>query len=291
MEISIRGLKRVSEFRDVEELQKEVWGFDNRDLIPIVQLVSATQVGGVAIGAFDGDTLVGFVYGFLGSVAGSLVLHSEMLAVRSGYRNLGIGYKLKVAQREQVLSQGITHRITWTFDPLQCRNAHFNFTKLGVVADRYKIDFYGEATSSFLHSNGTDRLWVSWLLDSRRVKERVEDSSPDVAPSMFDGIVPLVRIGPDLLPQRNSAAERHTEERVLIEVPGDIDTLQQNSPTLASQWREATRRAFSEQLAAGYLVEEFCRQNRNGLKLGVYLLTRRKLADFDGSEDSRAPAV
>src|SRR5208337_2468443 len=104
------------------ELQKEVWGFENRDLIPLVQLVAANQAGGMVIGAFDGDTLVGFAYGFLGCVAGSLALHSEMLAVKPGYRNLGIGYKLKLAQRERALAQGIIRRITWTFDPLQSLN-------------------------------------------------------------------------------------------------------------------------------------------------------------------------
>ena len=291
MEIAIRRLERFSEFRDVEGLQKEVWGFEDRDVIPFVQLVSAHEVGGVLIGAFDGDALVGFAYGFLGYVAGTAVLHSEMLAVKDGYRNLGIGYRLKLAQRKQVLAQAMTLRITWTLDPLQSRNAYFNFAKLGALADQYKINFYGQATSSFLHSNGTDRLWVSWLLESRRVKQRIGNPLPDVVPSALEGIAPLIRIGFDLSPQRNSSAGEQNDKRVLIEVPWDIDALQQKSPTLAHQWREATRRAFSEQLAAGYLVEEFYCQNRKGRRLGVYLLTLRTLADFDQNEDSPVPAA
>ena len=286
MGIAIRRLEHFPEFRDVEELQKEVWGFEDRDVIPFVQLVSAHQAGGLVIGAFDGDVLVGFAYGFLGYVAGASVLHSEMLAVKDGYRNLGIGYKLKLAQREHLLAQATTHRITWTFDPLQSRNAYFNFAKLGVLADQYKINFYGEATSSFLHSNGTDRLWVSWLLDSQRVKQRIDNSLPGVAPSALEGIAPLIRIGPDLSPQRNSSASGQKKNRVLIEVPGDIDALQQSSPMLAQQWREATRRAFSETIAAGYLVEEFYRQNRNGVKLGVYLLKIGKLVSLVEEENS-----
>lgn len=77
----------------------------------------------------------------------------------------------------------------------------------------------------------------------------------------------------------------------MIEVPCDVDALQRESPALATQWREATRWAFHEQLASGYLVEEFYCQNRNGLKFGVYLLTSRKLADFAGDEDCWTPAV
>ena len=69
--------------------------------------------------------------------------------------------QLKQAQRERALTLGI-QRITWTFDPLQSKNAHLNFAKLGTVSDRYKPDFYGPETSSLLHRNGTDRLWVTW---------------------------------------------------------------------------------------------------------------------------------
>jgi len=278
LDILIRGMERFSEFRDAEELQKEVWGFKDRDLIPLLQLAAAHQVGGTVIGAFDGDTLVGFVYGFLGYAARSLVLHSEMLAVKPAYRNLGIGYKLKLAQRTQTLAQGITRRITWTFDPLQSRNAHFNLTKLGALADEYRIDFYGQTSSSFLHSNSTDRLWMSWLLDSQRVKQRLEGSS--VMPPALAEAVPLIRVGPDLSPQRVGSPGQLKGVSALIEVPYDIDALQGEDPALAARWRAATRWAFNQQLASGYLVEEFYRQDRDGQKLGCYLLTSRRLADF-----------
>jgi predicted GNAT superfamily acetyltransferase len=89
-----------------------------------------------------------------------------MLAVLPGYRDRNIGRDLKLAQRDAALKMGI-RRMTWTFDPLQSKNAFLNFTKLGVVSNVYKRDFYGE-TSSFLHALGTDRLWVSWMLDEPR---------------------------------------------------------------------------------------------------------------------------
>jgi len=81
-----------------------------------------------------------------------------MLAVLDAYRHLDLGSRLKQAQRERALALGV-QEITWTYDPLQSRNAHFNFSKLGVVSDTYKVDFYGPETSSLLHQNGTDRLW------------------------------------------------------------------------------------------------------------------------------------
>src|SRR5678816_1777975 len=169
-EITIRNIDDAAEMRAVEDLQKEVWGIPDLDVVPLTQLVAAKEAGGVLIGAFDGDTLVGFVYGFPSYERGQLAHHSHMLAVKPAYRNFDLGRRLKLAQREQVLAQGIK-LMTWTFDPLQSLNAYFNFNKLGVVADRYLINFYGEDAQSFLHRTGTDRLWVSWFIATDRVKD------------------------------------------------------------------------------------------------------------------------
>src|SRR5918995_5227341 len=173
--IVIRDIELISEMRDVEALQKEVWACHDRDIVPLTILVATRELGAILIGAFDGSLLIGFAYSFVGREDERMVHHSHMLAVRPAYRNVNLGYKLKLAQRDRALAQGIT-RMTWTFDPLQSLNAHFNYAKLGVVADAYKINFYGEATSSFLHQigSGTDRLWVTWPLDSSRVQERLQ---------------------------------------------------------------------------------------------------------------------
>jgi predicted GNAT superfamily acetyltransferase len=270
--IVIRDIKQVSEVHAVEELQKEVWGLPALDVVPLSHLVAVKAAGGVLLGAFDRKTLVGFVYGFVSYEYGQMAHHSHMLAVKSAYRNLNLGQKLKLAQRERVLAQGIT-LMTWTFDPLQSLNAYFNFNKLGVLADQYKVDFYGADASSFLHRNGTDRLWVAWLLRSHRVNERLVN--PDVA-----HVTPLVQLQADDSPRRSSS-DGLLQEQALIEIPANINELQQDSVELAFQWREATRWAFTEAFAAGYLVVDFCRQSRGDQQLGVYLLSREKrLGDF-----------
>jgi predicted GNAT superfamily acetyltransferase len=143
--ITIRDLMLTEEVYRVEELQKEVWGISDRDITPLTQLVAAREAGGILLGAFDGAVLAGFAYGFIGYEQGEMTLHSHMLAVKPAYRNRNLGYRLKLAQREQALERGI-ERMTWTFDPLQSLNAHFNFSKLGVISDQYKINFYGEST-------------------------------------------------------------------------------------------------------------------------------------------------
>jgi chorismate synthase len=239
-EIVIREVESAAEMRAVEELQKEVWGIPDLDVVPATHLIAAKAAGGVLLGAFDGNTLVGFVYGFVAQEDGRIAHHSHMLAVKPEYRNFNLGYKLKVAQRDEALAQGI-ELITWTFDPLQSLNAYFNFTKLGVIADRYVINFYGEEAASFLHQTGTDRFWVKWLLTSDRVVQRLLTPKPVL---------------------------ENPSDKLLIEIPADINAVQQESPELAREWRERTRRAFTEALGRGYVVRDFYREKT----VGVYIL-------------------
>jgi predicted GNAT superfamily acetyltransferase len=179
--MEIRELRGVGEFHAVEEMQKEVWGCSDLEVVPAVHFIPVCAVGGILLGAFDGQTLAGFVYGFPGFEGEERIIHSDMLAVRSTHRDRGLGRALKMAQRERALAMGI-HKITWTFDPLQARNAHLNFAQLGVTADRYLRDFYGETTSP-LHRMGTDRLWVTWHLDK-------QGGGPSPAPALRIEIPP-----------------------------------------------------------------------------------------------------
>jgi len=270
--IIIRDIDRFEELREVERLQKEVWGCGDLDVVPVTLLAASREVGGVLLGAFEGPTMVGFVYGFPAQEGGKVSHHSHMLAVKPGYRNLDLGYKLKLAQREAVLKQGID-RITWTYDPLQSLNAYFNFGKLGVIADRYHVNFYGEATSSFLHQFGTDRLWVTWQLNSRRVRESLENGTGLVT---ADGAPSLVQVGSEGSPQRNIPAQALDNKFFLIEIPANINELQGRSPTLAVEWRAATRWAFTEAMNRGFVVEEFCRTTVGNQAIGKYLLNHAK---------------
>ncbi len=275
-DIVIRDVSGQAEIRAVEKLQKEVWGISDLDVVPTTQLVAAQAAGGVLLGAFDGEILIGFVYGFPGFEDGQATHHSHMLAVKPDYRNYNLGQKLKLAQRTRVLAQGI-NVMTWTFDPLQSANAHFNFNKLGVISNRYFVNFYGAEAASFLHRNGTDRLWVTWLLSSRRVKEQIGGTNDD-APEI-ESAVRLVQIEKDDSPRLNDSANGLSNESVLIEIPADINELERRSGELASAWRDATRAAFTKALSSGYVVENFYRRSRSGQQISTYYLSRRKSFD------------
>ena len=275
--IVIRDVIGGAEMRSVEELQKEVWGIPDLDVVPFSHLVAAQAAGGVLLGAFDRERLIGFVYGFVSYEHGTVAHHSHMLAVKPAYRNFNLGYKLKLAQRERVLSQGI-NLITWTFDPLQSLNAHFNFSKLGVVSDRYLVNFYGEDAASFLHRNGTDRLWVTWLIKSSRVNRRLGSTS---AAATLGSVIPLVQLDSDDAPRKTDLTDSLSNEQALIEIPADISDLERRNSEIARKWREVTRWAFTKAIAASYIVTDFSRQMRGEQAVGIYVLHRRQgFSDF-----------
>jgi predicted GNAT superfamily acetyltransferase len=277
-DITIREINELAEMRAVEELQKETWGIPDLDVVPLTQLVAAKEAGGVLIGAFDDETLVGFVYGFPSFERGELAHHSHMLAVKPAYRNYDLGRRLKLAQREHVIAQGIG-LISWTFDPLQSLNAHFNFGKLGVLADRYFLNFYGEDAPSFLHQTGTDRLWVSWLVSSERVKERMSGISYS-APSNLGPS--LVQVEADDSSRRNDLDEGLAQDHAVLEIPSNIDALPRET---GLRWREDTRWAFTEALKAGYFVDGFVRETRGDKRIGKYILSRKKAHKAQKEDD------
>lgn len=198
--MEIREIKGIAELRAVEDMQIEVWGISERELVSALTLIPVVAVGGILLGAFDGTTLVGFVYGFPGFEGDERIIHSDMLAVRETYRDRGTGRALKLAQRDRALQMGI-EKITWTFDPMRAKNAKLNFG-LGVTADRYLRDFYFDTTSP-LHAGGTDRLWVTWHLCGKAPaaspKVRIPITTRDAMRAQFESAFAhgLIAIGFD----------------------------------------------------------------------------------------------
>ena len=261
--VEIREIAGQIELRAVEELQKEVWGVPDLEVVPLTQMVAAQAAGGILLGAFDGEILAGFAYGFVGCEDGQMTHHSHLLAVKPDYRNYDLGRRLKFAQRKRALAQGI-NLMTWTFDPLQSLNAYFNFNKLGVFSNRYFVNFYGAEAASFLHQTGTDRLWVTWGL-TKIDRQTAED---------FGQITPLVKVGNDEFPISSDLNEGLKGKQALMEIPSNINDLVKRNDGSAKKWRETTRRAFTEAIDKGFTVKNFYRINRGDAQIGVYLLAR-----------------
>jgi predicted GNAT superfamily acetyltransferase len=175
--IVIRNCESMEELQACVSLQKEVWNFDDVDLIPMRMFVVSQKIGGQTIGAFDGNELVGFAFSIPGSRSGQAYLHSHMLAVRDSWRNYGLGRRLKLAQRDDALPRGI-ELIEWTFDPLEIKNAHLNLARLGAIARRYSINHYGYSSSPLQGGLPTDRLIAEWWIKSKRVINLLDKKEP-----------------------------------------------------------------------------------------------------------------
>jgi predicted GNAT superfamily acetyltransferase len=270
----IRDLETLADLEYVLHLEKEVWGLTDADAMPLTLAAALKAAGSIWLGVFDADDLVGFALAFPSFDHGKPGFHSHMLAVSASHRGHNLGYKLKLAQRQRALALGIKE-MTWTFDPLRGANAHLNFHKLGAICDSYRVDFYGPRTSSPLHGNGTDRLWVTWHMADSRVAERLKGKNPRAETSdALAHLEPLIRFNGDGRPAEGDLAKALARQRIAIEIPGDIDSIETEDPARAREWRLATRKALTEAIKAGFIVKEFCRSIRGQQGPGAYLLEK-----------------
>ena len=218
--IVIRHCRGFEELQACVDLQIEVWGYSDGDVIPRRAFLVGQKIGGQVIGAFDaaegeaGDaaSMVGFALSLPGirtrEGRAESYLHSHMLAVRDGFRNQNIGARLKLAQREDALARGIT-RIEWTFDPLEIKNAFLNIYKLGAVVRRYEENFYGASSSRLQGGLQTDRLVAEWWIGEQRVTEAMAGRGPGT-----QEVVREIRVPAEIYAWKADDARRHLAREV-----------------------------------------------------------------------------
>jgi len=248
--IEYAALTTQPEFKAAVDLQREIWGFAEIELLPVRLFVVANKIGGQTLGAFDGERMIGFCLAIPGLKAGGKgYLHSHMLGVLPEYNNRGVGRMLKLAQREEALQRGID-LIEWTFDPLELKNAYFNIEKLGAIIRRYVPNQYG-ITSSLLHGGlPTDRCTAEWWIDGDRAHAAVNGR-----------------------PMNRPAIE------ATIEVPNEIAELRKSDPKQAREIQQVIGERFQKLFGMGLAVIGFERSEsdpkseiRNPKSTSSYLL-------------------
>jgi predicted GNAT superfamily acetyltransferase len=258
MGIEIRPVKTQDEYTAVEQLQREIWGASDIEIVAFETLMTAHQNGGVVLGAFDEEKLVGFVFGFVGLTPDGELKHcSHIAGVLEDFRDRNVGYALKLRQREQALSQGI-ELITWTFDPLESRNARFNFHKLGVTCNTYLRNWYGEMRDKLNSGLPSDRFQVDWRIASPRVEQRLRgESETPLVPDLLAAGVPLINQPiEDRLLRPSEKTLRIEGERLLIQIPADFQSLKAADRDLALAWRLHARALFEKAFAKGYATTD-----------------------------------
>jgi predicted GNAT superfamily acetyltransferase len=255
-------------------LQREVWSGDV--IVPPQLMLAAAHNGGfVGLGYAEGDPVAaGFVFGFLGIHDYHFRHHSHMLAVREPYRGTPLAIELKQAQRDHCLDQGI-EIIGWTMDPLEARNATFNFSKLGAYTREYHRDFYGEMPDKLNAGLPSDRIYVEWPIGHDRTYKRLkgEDRAPALADAEKEGIRYVLSADGD---RPGTVRPATGESHLLLAIPAHFQELKSRDAALSLEWRLAAREAFETSFAMGYAAVEFLRAPDGR---GAYLLVPQPRRD------------
>lgn len=284
MAIEIKTLTALPELAQVIEVQKAVWQSPATTIAESLYW-SFVKNGGSVIGAFDGARVIGFVLGFIGlsdTASGkpareNLKLVSQRMAILPEYRHQGVGYRLKLAQRDYALQQDLD-LITWTFDPLVSRNAHLNIRKLGGISHTYLVDYYGTHSPMGLMGS-TDRLLIEWWIKAPHTLDRLamKNSLKNFDAYMLEALVlnscPIGSHGFPTPPETPLAAE---SESVLLEIPYDFNAIFDHAPDLAHQWRQHSRALFNALFEAGYAVHDFVSSTTEGMARSYYVLERSR---------------
>jgi len=282
-EIIIRPIHTSGDMKQVEELQRLIWPSSMINIIPTHLLMAIACNGGAVIGALEGEKVVGFMLGFLGTDTGGVdqvamvgLKHcSHQMGIHPMYHNQGLEYRLKLAQRLAVMQQGIS-LITWTYDPLLCLNAHLNIRRLGAICSNYIRDAYGSMGDDLNVDLPSDRFQVDWWVNSTRVVSRLEgirrqldltnylDAGTQVLnPAMFGDKDLLRPVERWIAPEGNLA---------LVETPADYQLIKKIDIGLARAWRLHTREVFEGAFAAGYVVTDFVYSRDEQLPRSYYVL-------------------
>ncbi len=238
----MRTLRGLTEFEDVRRLFDTIWS-PEADAVPVQAdlLAALALTGNYVAGAYKGGRLVGASAGFLAD-ARDPSLHSHI----TGTTERGVGFALKLHQRAWALEHGLS-RITWTFDPLIRRNAHFNLSKLGARPTAYLPSFYGPVRDAVNRGDDTDRLLVEWRLDDPDVVAAVNGTPRAVSVPPGAPVALGERVD---LPARGDA----DAPVVLVALPNDIEALRHTDPLAARAWRRMTREVLGGLLAEGARV-------------------------------------
>lgn len=213
MNYTVRPCETVEEFASCVVLQKEIWGYPDREIYPARMFLNICRMGGHVLGAFaDNGHMAGFVVSVPAWRKEHRYFYSLLLGVLPEHENQGLGRTLKLAQRKAALRAGIQY-IEWTFDPLRAKNAHFNIVRLGAIVRRYCPDYYGPVLSKLQRKLPSDRLIAEWPLKSARVNKALAGKKPRSTRKIVSAEV-AIPLDLDVLVSRRSARAREWQAYV-----------------------------------------------------------------------------
>ncbi|RWR05142.1 GNAT family N-acetyltransferase [Siminovitchia fortis] len=270
--VEIRTLHTTHELQLVQKLEKTIWGMEP---IPIHQTITAVKNGGLMLGAFIGDEPVGVSYSFPGYTNGKSYLCSHLLGVHPDCQHKGIGRKLKEEQKEAALKLGYT-MMTWTYDPLESKNAYLNLSKLGGICSTYVENCYGDMDDSLNAGLPTDRFKLEWWIDRQFIIPKCEKQFKIPWESVQEGKPKLVDV--------DSALSGIGDcDSVYVPVPSFFQELKQKDKLLVIDWRMKTRKIFLTLFAKGFVAVALEREQTGPVH--YYKLVKQELMGVEKHEN------
>ncbi|MFD1739459.1 GNAT family N-acetyltransferase [Bacillus salitolerans] len=269
-DISYRRLEELEDINQAVRLQAEIWGLEV--VSPQPQLVASIHHGGVVIGAFTDHQLVGFCYGFAGYKDKEVYLISHMTGILPDYQNAGIGYQLKIQQREWAIDYGYK-KIVWTYDPLEIRNGYFNICKLGAYSKHYIPSYYGEMNDKLNKGLPTDRLLIEWDICSKRAEAALRGAFKNQTETNYESLLSFHQNSDDPTPLQHEILVKENQGGYRVPVPSTIQLIKKQNPNVAHKWRYAVRHALHEAFSKGYMITGVQRELDS--KIHFYILEKR----------------
>jgi predicted GNAT superfamily acetyltransferase len=267
--VSIKPLTTWQEFEAMLELDIAVWGA--WEPVPLHHIAAVAKNGGILLGAYEQDLLIGFIYSFPGYRGGEHYLYSHTMAVREGWRRVGIGERLKRAQADAARAAGY-YLVTWTYDPLEAVNGNLNIGKLGGVCANYIEECYGQMNDTLNQGMASDRFQVAWWINRpEHVPPQGEEQKLVDWRLNGDNLTAPVPV--------TAVADIPSGTKVVsVAVPADIQRIKRHDGELAQVWRKVTRQAFTDASHGGWMVTGFRRKPVGPAH--EYLLTRQTDMDL-----------
>lgn len=254
--IIMKRLATIDELQQMQKVEAAVW---NVATIPIHHTYTALNNGGIIIGAFDGEKMIGFLYSFPGFTNGQSYICSHMLGILPAYRTSNLGVKMKQKQAELAKDAGFS-MITWTFDPLESKNAYINLHQLQAVGAIYLENHYGDLNDGLNTGLPTDRIQIIW--DMKSPKERIDH---------VDETQTLLKVGEQSRPLQEPQ-DITKGKRWFVGIPGDFQTIKTNDFALAKAWRFESRVIFQQLFAFKFQAVDYIYDATN--KQGFYVFEK-----------------
>ncbi|WP_027408411.1 GNAT family N-acetyltransferase [Anoxybacteroides tepidamans] len=274
MNISLRTIDTVEELQKMAQLEQNVW---KSNPTPLHQTLTAAKNGGIVIGAYVEERMIGFVYSFPGYKNGQVYLCSHMLGIDESFRNRGIGYILKMKQAEEAKKLGY-ETIRWTYDPLESRNGYLNIVKLGAICSEYIENCYGEMNDALNHRLPSDRFNVEWKIGSDYLEERKQIFSNIHRSEEAEVLHWKIREDgePEAFFSSDGWQSLLKQRMVFVPVPLHFQRLKEKDHQLALDWRHKTREVFVKLFREGWAVVHAIRNESEPVQYYV-LIKRDKL--------------